>query len=389
MADTASPSQAGPAAAAAVAAVDPAATLGGWRVLPFQSGSEVLAVHAVLLHNGKVLFAAGSGNSAFRFNDPNFGNTAMKNWTSAVWDPTVSPPPGTDTNFFHPDTTRDAHGNVWDFFCGGETPLEDGRVLITGGTARYQNGFLGRADTLLFDPASQQWAVTRSMAHGRWYPSVISLGDGRVLAAAGLDENGHPNQSLETFFHHSDYWQQVAMPGGFGGLPLYAHLYLLADGSVFYAGGHMDDAPAAPLGLDLTRSPATTTPVDGLSHIDARDQCASVLLPPAQDQRVMIIGGAIADNAPTGGGNAIANVDVIDFTQPHPAYPPVPPMHVARKHVNATLLPDRTVLVTGGSRHAETRTEATNHAEIFDPAHPEHRWAAPPARAGVWGGHSG
>jgi hypothetical protein len=365
---------AAPVPAADVAAVDPA-TQGSWHVLPFQFGSEVLAVHAVLLHTGKVLFSAGSGNSAFRFGDKNFGNTALKNWTSAVWDPTVSPPPGgQDTNFFHPDTTRDAQGKVLDFFCGGETPLEDGRVLSTGGTARYQGGFLGRPDTLLFDPASQQWAVTRSMAHGRWYPSVISLGDGRVLAAAGLDENGHANPNLETFFHHSDYWQQVAMPDGFNGLPMYAHQYLLADGSVFYAGGHMDDNPAAPLHLDLTRSPATTTPVDGLSHIDARDQCASVLLPPAQDQRVMIIGGAIADNAPTGGGNAIDNVDVIDFTQPHPAYQPVPAMHVPRKHVNATLLPDRTVLVTGGSQHAETRDQATNHAEIFDPAHPERGW---------------
>jgi len=356
---------AAPAAAADVAAVDPAQ--GRWQVLPFDS--EVLAVHAALLHTGKLLFAAGSGNSAVRFADPNFGNTAMKFWTSVVWDPTVSPPPGQDTNFSHPDTTRDANGKVLDFFCGGETPLEDGRVLSTGGTARYQNGFLGRADTLLFDPATQQWAVTRSMAHGRWYPSVITLGDGRVLAAGGLDEGGTRNPSLETFFHHSDYWQQVAMPGGFGGLPLYGHLYLLADGSVFYAGGHMDDGPAAPLRLDLTQSPATTTPVPGLSRIDARDQCASVLLPPAQDQRVMIIGGAAGDT-----GDAIADVDVVDFTQPQPAYQPVAAMNVPRKHVNATLLPDRTVLVTGGSQHAETAAQATNHAEVFDPAHPERGW---------------
>ena len=83
------------------------------------------------------------------------------------------------------------------------------------------------------------------------------------------------------------------MPANFHGLPLYAHLYLLGDGSVCYAGGHMDDGrPGAPVRLDLTRSPATVTPIPGLSNIDARDQCASVLLPPAQAQQVMIIGGA-------------------------------------------------------------------------------------------------
>ncbi|MDT7737647.1 MAG: hypothetical protein QOK09_1016 [Mycobacterium sp.] len=358
-----------PAPAADVAAVNPA-TQGSWQVLPFLS--EVLAVHAALLRTGKVLFAAGSGNSAIRFSDPNFGNTATGFWTSVVWDPTVSPPPGgTDTNFFHADTKRDANGNVLDFFCGGETPLQDGGLLSTGGTARYAGaagGFLGRADTLVFDPDTEQWVVTRSMAHGRWYPSVITLGDGRVLATGGLDETGVRNPSLETFFHHSDFWQPVAMPGGFGGLPLFGHLYLLADGSVFYAGGHMDDGAAAPLRLDLTRSPATITPISGLSRVDGRDQSSSVLLPPAQDQRVMTIGGA----APS--GDAIANVDIVDFTQPHPAYQPVAPMNVPRKHSNATLLPDRTVLVTGGSQKAETASVATNHAEIFDPAHPERGW---------------
>jgi hypothetical protein len=353
--------------AADVAAVDPAQ--GSWSVLPFDS--EVLAVHAVLLRTGKVLFAAGSGNSAIRFADPNFGNMAMGFWTSVAWDPTVSPPPGQRTNFFHPDTERDANGTVLDFFCGGETPLPDGGVLTTGGTTRYAGaagGFLGRADTLVFDPATEQWTVTQSMAHGRWYPSVITLGDGRVLAAGGLDENGTRNPSLETFFHHSDSWQPVAMPGGFGGLPLYGHLYLLADGSVFYAGGHMDDGAAAPLRLDLTRTPATITPISGLSRVDGRDQSSSVLLPPAQDQRVMTIGGA----APS--GDAIANVDIVDFTQPQPAYQSVAPMSVPRKHSNATLLPDRTVLVTGGSQKAETASVATNHAEIFDPAHPERGW---------------
>jgi hypothetical protein len=366
---------------APVAAAAAVGAQGKWEQLPFHS--EVLAVHAVLLHTGKVLFAAGSGNSTVRFSDPNFGNTAKKFWTSVVWDPTVSPPPDRDTNFSHPDTRRDAAGKVLDFFCGGETVLADGQVLCTGGTAKYPNDaahttFAGRADTLLFDPATGQWTVTRPMAHGRWYPTVITLGDGRALAAAGFDEHAHGarNKTLETFFHHADSWQPVATPGGFGGVPLYAHLFLLADGSVFYAGGHQDDAPAPPLRIDLTRRPARITAVPEPSRNDARDQSASVLLPPAQDQKVMIIGGARGhdDHDHSHDEEAIANVDIIDFTEPAPKYRPVEPMHVARVHVNATLLPDRTVLVTGGSRHKEKVAEATNRAEIFDPAHPERGW---------------
>lgn len=346
--------------------------VGSWQVLPFDS--EVLAVHAALMHSGKVLFAAGSGNSDVRFNAPAFGDTTVGNWTSVVWDPTVSPPPGQDTEFFHPDTPRDAQRRVLDFFCGGETVLADGRVLSTGGTLAYDGGgrsFAGRPDTALFSPATKQWAGQRPMAHGRWYPSVIILGDGRILVAAGLDESGTGarNTTLETFSAAPNHWHLLPMPANFHGLPLYAHLYLLGDGSVCYAGGHMDDGrPGAPVRLDLTRSPATVTPIPGLSNIDARDQCASVLLPPAQAQQVMIIGGA------PGPGPAIADVEVVDFTVPAPAYRAVAPLQMPRKHPNATLLPDRTVLVTGGSRQDEQAPLATNHAEVFDPAHPEKGW---------------
>ena len=85
---------------AGAAALSPA-DAGAWQVLSFTS--EVLAVHAALLHSGDVLFAAGSGNSLPRFQSPDFGDVAKKVWVSVVWDPTISPPPGGgDTNFFHP-----------------------------------------------------------------------------------------------------------------------------------------------------------------------------------------------------------------------------------------------------------------------------------------------
>jgi hypothetical protein len=363
--------------AAAAASADPLAagadpaTEGSWKRLPFSS--EVLAVHAALLPTGKVVFSAGSGNSDFRFNDPSFGDTALRNWTSVVWDPTISPPAGQDPEFFHPATVHDAQGKVLDLFCGGETLLTDGRVLSTGGTLAYDGGgkrFAGRPDTMAFSPVTEQWTVLRPMAHGRWYPSVIILGDGRVLAATGLDETGAGghNHTLESYFAAPNRWQLLVMSPDLPELPLYAHLYLLADGSVCYAGGHMDDGPVAPLRLDLTRSPATVTPIAGLARVDARDQCASVLLPPAQGQKVMIIGGA------HGPGPAIADVDVVDLTAHPLTYRSTTPLNSPRKHPNATLLPDRTILVTGGSERDEQAPLATNHAEIFDPAHPSKGW---------------
>src|SRR3954451_10218042 len=125
------------------------AVLGSWATLPF--GSEVLAVHAALLPTGKVLFAAGSGNSDVRFNGSGFGDTTLRNWTSVVWDPTINPPAGQDPQFFHPATVHDPQGHVLDLFCGGETLLPDGRVLAAGGTLAYDGAgrnFAGRPDTL-------------------------------------------------------------------------------------------------------------------------------------------------------------------------------------------------------------------------------------------------
>jgi hypothetical protein len=84
-----------------------------------------------------------------------------------------------------------------------------------------------------------------------------------------------------------------------------------------------------------------------------------VLLPPAQAQR--------HDHRGARGGDAIKNVDIVDFSQPHPVYRPAAALAKGRKHLNATLLPDRTVLVTGGSGRNEAAPLATNEAEVYDP----------------------
>ena len=106
---------------------------GRWEVLPFHSG--VLAVHAALLPHGKVLFFAGSGSSATRFAAPDFGSMADGIFTSVLWDPNV--PPG--NNFFHPQTLFAPNHRPFDFFCGADTLLADGRLLSAGGTGRYQS----------------------------------------------------------------------------------------------------------------------------------------------------------------------------------------------------------------------------------------------------------
>jgi Domain of unknown function (DUF1929)./Glyoxal oxidase N-terminus. len=335
---------------------------GKWELLGFPSG--VLAVHAALLPTGKVLFFAGSGSSATRFNSPDFGNMAQGIFTSVVWDPQAAAP----NNVVHPPTIFDAHHRPFDFFCGGDTMLPDGRLLSAGGTLGY-NPFIGRADATVFDPKTEQWSFVAKMTHGRWYPSLISLGDGRVLAATGLTEaptNPH-NQTLEIYSAVTDQWQLLHFAADFPQLPLYAHLFLLADGRVFFDGGHMDDELLLePCIIDLTTNPVQTTPVFGIHDRNMRNQSASVLLPPAQDQRVMLVGGG-----PDGKQNktdAIDSVDIVDLKAAHPAFTAAAPLNLPRLHLNTVLLPDRTVFVTGGSLKQEDAPLARLQSEIYDPA---------------------
>lgn len=81
---------------------------GQWQVLPFLSG--VLAIHAALLHTGKVLIFAGTGNNTVRDAAHDFGDVTRDLWTSVLWDP--SAPAG--ANFSHPATIlRDNGRGTW------------------------------------------------------------------------------------------------------------------------------------------------------------------------------------------------------------------------------------------------------------------------------------
>ena len=340
---------------------DPA-TGGSWEDLPFRS--EVLAVHAAVLPTGKVMFFAGSGNVKQRQESLDFGSINKKIYTSVVWDPTVTPTNG-DENFSHPVAITGDNGKVFDFFCGGDSFLADGRLLSAGGTLAYPGHISGRADAVLFNATTEQWARAGHMAHGRWYPTLVTLGDGRVLVASGLNENGELNGTIEVYSPQTDTWQALHLPPNFHGLPLYPHLFLMADGRILFTGGQVEGplVNIAPCLLDISQGQVTLMFLPGLSNAGSRNQSASVLLPPAQDQRAMLIGGGTGEE----GIDATAAVDIIDLKAAHPQFQVAAPMNLPRTHVNAVLLPDRTVLATGGGLKREDVPTATLQPEIYDP----------------------
>jgi hypothetical protein len=62
---------------------------------------------------------------------------------------------------------------AWDMFCNAMTVLADGRVMVNGGTIAC-DPFQGIQTTSIFDPS---FTNVQSMAHGRWYPSDVMLGE--------------------------------------------------------------------------------------------------------------------------------------------------------------------------------------------------------------------
>ncbi|HJT51626.1 MAG TPA: galactose oxidase-like domain-containing protein [Nitrosospira sp.] len=310
-----------------------AATKGLWELLPCPA--PILAVHGAVLHTGKILLFAGSGN------DELF-TTGLR---SAVWD-------YENGEFVCPFTPVD-------FFCAGQTFLADGRLLVAGGTKEYDNSeqpFIGLDTSYLFDPLSESWIRVASMAEGRWYPTLVTLGDGRVF-----NVSGGPNRA--EVYSSVGGWVQMPTQEEW---PLFPHLFLARDGRLFYDGGNMFPNPRAPQPgfLDISTSTMTSVTLpEGFSQ--NRDHCGSVLLAPAQEQRFMIMGG---------GDPAINSAHIIDLKAAEPAFEEVAPMIHARFHINAVLLPDQTVFVSGGNGQSEIAATAVLEAEIYDPA--KNTWIA-------------
>jgi len=316
-----------------------------WQVTP--NNAPILPIHGALLRTGKVFFFAGSGN------DPD-------NWAeekgSAVWN--VS-----NNTFARPVTPLDGGGIPFDIFCAGQTYLADGRVLVAGGTLAY-DPFEGLEAAFLFDPSTEKWTQTASMAHGRWYPTLVTLGNGDIFAVSGTDENGNLNVRPEVYKASPAGWS--AYPQTTSYFPLYPHLFLLSSGKIFYSGGYMGGSNGVtPRILTLPANfnqTITEQAVGGLQNADYGNQPASVLLPPAQNQKVMIMGGG------NGSDDATTRAAIVDLTAANPTYTPAASMTYARMHCSAVLLPDHTVFVCGGSTHAQDGNRATRTGEIYNPA---------------------
>ncbi|MFG2886080.1 galactose oxidase-like domain-containing protein [Streptomyces sp. NPDC048297] len=332
---------------------------GSWTVQPTQN--PVRSMHSVVLSNGKVLLIAGSGN-----NEEDF---AAGTFTSAVYDPA-------DGSYKVIPTPKD-------MFCAGHVQLQDGRVLVISGNKAYAvpggHGYEGFKDSYIFDPKTETYTKTNDLNDGHWYPSATELGNGDVITFGGLREDSTGSVTAERWSDKDQRWlplSQVNQTWSFWGL--YPSMILMQDGRLFYSGSHVFGNNIPGTGSAVYDYDANTiTQIPGLQNKDERDQSASVLLPPAQDQKVLTIGGGNIDSNP----DANRLTDVIDLKQPNPSYvagPPLPQGTVdlgagkvaetgnqGKMYVSTVLLPDGKVLETGGALH--NRANSVYETSLYDP----------------------
>jgi galactose oxidase len=293
-------------------------------------------VHTHLLPNGTVLFWG-------RRDHPD-GTMDEHECTPQIWDPVR----GTFTPTPQPAT---ADGTKVNLFCSGHTFLPDGLLLVTGGHWTDSHG-LHQACT--YDWRDNTWTPLPVMNDGRWYPTATTLPDGSALTASGSGSNAQNNTIPQIWDGRG--WREVNAKV----LSLYPRLIVLPDGRVFVAGTDPD-------GNMLDSDGGIWTAAPNRIHGD-RQYAPAIMYAPG---KVIFIGGG---NDPDSKEPTNA-VELIDFNDGDPAWRLGATMKFRRRQHNATLLPDGTVLVTGGTRGGGfdngfndlSEGKPVRNAELWDP----------------------
>jgi plastocyanin len=328
---------------------------GRWEELPGLPGKTFM--HAVLLPNSSRILFWGYDNPT------NVDQTRLWDQTTGLYTQPVNQP-----------QSLAADENIW---SGAHAHLNDaaGTILIHGGY--HYNAAPPRTPhterrAFLFDPGASSFSAAAELNTGRFYPTTVTLADGRALTLFGQD-NASPGAptaaSLEIF-----------SPGGAGAwsapktVPFnyfyYPWTFLLPGGDLFIAGPQKPARRFNPSATPIVDDPAKQynqlTPLQRGVNMDG----TAVLLPlrsPHYEPRVLIAGGTSrgANWVPSEMG-ALQSAEWIDLSVAAPAWQALPDMNVARDKVNSVLLPDGRVLILGG---VEMPPDG-GPIEIFDPEDP-------------------
>ncbi|WP_345591617.1 kelch motif-containing protein [Streptomyces marokkonensis] len=224
--------------------------------------------------------------------------------------------------------------------------------------------FQGIRDAFEFDPVAEKYIKVDPMNEARWYPTLTTLSDGRILSVSGLDDIGQivPGKS-EVYDPETKEWDYT---GKIRQFPTYPALFLMQNGKIFYSGANAGYGPA-----DVGRDPGIWDlennkfdKVPGLSDPDMLETANSVLLPPAQDEKYMVIGGGGVGESK----KSSEKTRIIDLKADDPKFVDGPSLGTGTRYPQASILPDDSVLVSGGSEDYRGRSDSNIlEARLYQP----------------------
>ena len=302
------------------APLGPEAELGRWSS---PRGTPVVGLHLNLLPNGNALLW-GHGGEPQVWNAQGGSFTQMAN--TICQDPLGC-----------------------ELFCAGHTFLSDGRLLVAGGHDEARGNSYGLTQSSIFDGTG--WQPSGRMQYPRWYPTLVTLGDGKVVALSGNQTPG-VNASIPERWDGSGW---TALTGADQRLPTYPRAFVEPKNGHIFVAGDLQSRVLDPNGTGSWSLGPSRRVAD-------RNYGAAVML----DSRVLYVGG---------GGRACPNLpersaEVIDLADASPAWSVTGSMAAARRQLNLTVLPDGSVLATGGTGTCGPSDEAgaVFSAELWDPA---------------------
>jgi len=330
-----------------------------------------VAVHVNLLPSGKVLYWG-------RRENPNVAPTPQnmdEHKTRAfVWDPASKPGTPSIPTANNP---LDMGGDEVNLFCSGHAFLPDGTLLIAGG---HLTDGRGSNQACIYDPDTNKFHPKFPMNMGRWYPSVIALPDGRALVASGSFEGYHPNNipqiwpyatgrenlhetpddNLRAWIEATDPVAQWSLREG-DVTPLYPRLHVAPWGSILAVGPQprswwfdLKDKDGNDISPNKNKVVGTWTNSGpkGDRLEGYRDYCPSIMYAPG---KIMYIGGGLTGDRPEEPARPSNVVEFVDISKNSEKQPfewtqmATSNMEFQRRQFNATILPDGSVLVTGGT----------------------------------------
>lgn len=298
-------------------------------------------------------------------------------------------------------TTSPEDGVGHDLFCADQRLLPNGKLVAVGGTiwrpdpidltpVTGPDGPVGGTVELfgsnavqLFDPASGRWSKNRNfMQHYRWYPTVITQGDGDLFIASGVSRlvynySGQNVHETETFDPQTGS-VKVNKGDSATSLPLFPRLHLLPSGDIFYGGiGQMwgpfgqavDEALWGVHKAYNAKKKSWTT--YGMGAYGARSGAFSVLLPlqpPYEQARILVGGGTLGSSPGSYIGNDLS--EIIEVGKGSSSSRETPPMTTRRWYSSGVLLPDGDVVALSGADRDEVvlpgSESPVTRAELFD-----------------------